>query len=67
MTGEIDVTVGNHPDGSIAPGGQPKRAAVITDKHAGRAWSGEGWTDSEATTEAVRKFLGDRRAREYVG
>lgn len=64
---DIDVVVGPHPNGSIAPDGNARRAAVIIDKRSQRAWSGEGWTDSEATTEAVRRFLGDRRAREYVG
>lgn len=59
---EIDVTViGQHPDGTS------KRAAVVTDKEGGRAWSGEGATDDAAATNAVRKFLRDRRAREYVG
>ena len=57
---DISVSVGGHPDGST------KRAAVVTDRRSQRAWSGEGGTDSEATTEAVRRFLGDRRAREYV-
>lgn len=62
MNGEdIKVDVIEHPEG----GG--KRAAVISDTRAGRAWSGEGNTDSEAVTQATRKFLGDRRAREYVG
>lgn len=64
---DIDVYVGPHPEGSAAPGGTTKRSAVIIDRRSQRAWSGEGWTDSEATTEAVRRFLGDRRAREYVG
>lgn len=58
---DIEVSVGEHPDGS------GNRAAVVKDQRSQRAWSGEGKTDSEATTEAVRKFLGDRRSREYVG
>lgn len=43
-----------------------KKTAVVTDRGAGRAWSGEGSTESEAATEATRKFLGDRRSSEYV-
>lgn len=42
------------------------RQVVINDHRAGRAWSGEGKTTSEAATEAVRRLLGDRRAREYM-
>lgn len=61
MRDNVEVTVGEHPEG----GG--KRVAVITDRASQRAWSGEGSTDSAAATEATRKFLGDRRAREYVG
>lgn len=60
MKENIEVTVGEHPEGN------GKRSAVVQDRTAGRAWSGEGATDSQATTEAVRKFLGDRRTREYV-
>lgn len=44
-----------------------RKTAVLTDKPSGRAWSGEGDTHAEAATAATRKFLGDRRAREYVG
>lgn len=40
--------------------------AIIKDKTANRAWSGEGKTGSEAATEATRKFIGDRRVREYM-
>lgn len=56
----INVEVGPHPDGG------ENRAAVVKDQVGGRCWSGEGRTDSEATTQAVRKFLGDRRSPEYV-
>lgn len=42
-------------------------SATINDRKAGRAWSGEGVTAGAAATEAVKKFLGDRRAKEYVG
>ena len=48
-----------------AKDGEPAQA-VIQDKVAGRAWSGEGKTSSEATTEAFHKFVSDRRAREYT-
>jgi hypothetical protein len=59
---EIEVAIiGQHPDGTS------KRAAVVTDRQGGRAWSGEGATDDAAATNAVRKFLKDRNAREYVG
>lgn len=43
-----------------------KHQAIISDKLAKRAWSGEGNTGSEAATEATRKFIGDRRVREYM-
>lgn len=43
-----------------------KSTAVITDRAANRAWSGEGGDHAEAATEATRKFLDDRRSREYV-
>lgn len=56
----LEVEVGPHPEDSS------KRAAVVKDVKANRAWSGEGATDSEATTEAVRKFVGDRRTKEYL-
>lgn len=60
MRENIEVEVRPHPeDGS-------KHQAVVRDQVAKRAWSGEGTTPSEATTEAVRKFIGDRNAREYV-
>lgn len=63
MADEIEVTVGSNPD---AP---PERAksAVVMDRKGGRAWSAEAPTESEAATKALRGFLGDRRAREYVG
>lgn len=38
----------------------------INDRKANRAWSGVGKTQDEASTEATRRMLGDRRAREYV-
>lgn len=56
----VEVTIADHPDGN------GDKTAVITDKVANRAWSGEGKTESEAATAATRKFLGDRRTREYV-
>ncbi len=56
----VDVEIGDHPDGT------GNRAAVVKDQSNGRCWSGEGRTDNEATTEAVRKFLGDRRSAEYI-
>ena len=44
-----------------------EHTTVIQDQKGGRAWSGAGKTSNEASTEATRKMLGDRRAREYVG
>lgn len=64
--GNVEVVIGDHPEDRWNPDGQKRRAAVVIDKRAGRAWTGEGWTDGEAATDAVRRFLGDRRAREYV-
>lgn len=55
----IDVVVTEAKDGEPA-------TAVIQDRTAQRAWSGEGRTGSEAATEATRKFIGDRRVREYT-
>ena len=57
----------NNIDVEVTPakdGGQAQ--AVIKDEVAKRAWSGEGKDESAATTEAMRKFLGDRRTREYT-
>lgn len=51
---------------SDSPSGNGDKAAVITDRAAGRAWSGEGGSADAATTEAVRRFVDDRRSREYL-
>ena len=48
-------------------GVEKPHSAVITDRKSQRAWSGEGETCGKAVTEATKKFLGDRRAKEYVG
>lgn len=53
-------------EGETIASGRQKTAAVF-DRKGGRAWTAEGPDASTASTEAVRKFLGDRRAREYVG
>ena len=58
MTDKIDVEIGTNAEG--------RKTAVIKDDGAKRAWSGEGSTESEAATEAARKFISDRRSREYV-
>ena len=42
------------------------KTAVVIDRKGNRAWSGEGDTENAATTDAVRKFIGDRRVREYT-
>ena len=56
--GDVRVVTGTTPDG--------KKTATIEDGASRRAWSGEGATVDEAATEATRKFIGDRRAREYT-
>jgi len=43
-----------------------KTNVAVTDRASGRAWTGSGATTGEAATEATRKFLGDRRAAEYL-
>lgn len=58
----IEVEI-NLPYSSENPGS--KHQAVIKDQAAGRAWSGEGDTAGKAATEATRKFINDRRVREY--
>lgn len=64
----IEVEVVSRPDTATEAGFTEHGGTdvVITDRRAGRAWSGEGKTASEAATQAVRRLLGDRRAREYV-
>jgi hypothetical protein len=39
---------------------------VISDRVSNREWSGTGTTHDESSTEATRKFIGDRRVREYI-
>lgn len=58
-----DINVGIERD----PANSDRYQAVITDTSSQRAWTGDGNTAGEACTEATRKFLGDRRSREYVG
>lgn len=58
---DLDMTVAPHPTES------GRHQATIQDHKAQRAWSGEGGSPNEACTEAVKKFVGDRRAREYTG
>lgn len=50
-----------------SPNNPSVKTAVIRDDGQNRAWSGEGTTHDEAATQATRKFIGDRRAREYAG
>jgi len=50
-----------------AEGSETSHQVTITDRKASRAWSGEGASVAEAATQATRKFLDDRRAREYIG
>jgi hypothetical protein len=48
--------------------GKPVYQTSINDHVGGRSWSGESSvSQDQASTEATRKFIGDRRAREYVG
>ena len=54
----IDVEVFPAKDGGQAQ-------AIIQDKVAKRAWSGEGADEGKATTQAMHKFLKDRRTGEY--
>lgn len=44
-----------------------EHTTVVQDRPAGRAWTGIGKTSNEASTEAMKKFLGDRRTKEYWG
>lgn len=62
MRENINVEIADRIVGETVSG----KTATVTDRKSGRAWSGEGADSGAATTEAVRKFLGDRRAREYV-
>lgn len=57
MKDNIDVVHGTTEHG--------EHHTVIRDQKANRAWSGIGTTSSESMTEATRKFLSDRRTREY--
>lgn len=54
----VDVVLGTNPDGS--------KTAVIQDVKGQRAWSGEGKTHDEAATQATRRFIDDRRVKEYL-
>lgn len=57
---DVSVELGTSPDGT--------KTAVVKDPASNRAWSGEGATPHDAAaTNATRKFLSDRRAKEYVG
>lgn len=47
--------------------GSDKWHATVQDSKRQRAWSGEGVSPSDASTKALRGFLGDRRSAEYVG
>lgn len=62
MRDDIDIEVADRVVGETVDG----KTAVVTDRKSGRAWSGEGANINGAATDALRKFLGDRRAREYV-
>lgn len=61
---DIDIEIANATSGDGTPTGG--KTAVVIDRKSQRAWSGEGQTESEAATKALRSFIGDRRAREYV-
>lgn len=65
MKDNIDVEIHVARDQAGTPTGGS--VAIVRDLKGGRAWTGEGPTDNAAATEAVRKFLGHRTAREYVG
>jgi hypothetical protein len=53
--------------GTAADGATTVYTHTIIDRKAGRAWSGTGATANAAGTESIKKFVGDRRVREYVG
>lgn len=57
-----------HIDAEVSgtPNIEGKHTTVISDRQASRAWSGEGRTVNEATADAIKRLLGDRRAREYM-
>lgn len=57
---DIDMSVTQQPDLN------GRHQAVIHDTGRQRAWGGEGGTPGAASTEALKKFLGDRRAPEYI-
>lgn len=65
MRDDIEVSTGDVCGDAGMPTG--RKQAVIVDRPAGRAWSHEADTTNDAVTGAMRKFLGDRRSREYVG
>lgn len=58
----IEIEIADRQVGDTISG----KTAVVIDRKGGRAWSGEGPTESEAATDAVRNFVGDRRTREYL-
>ena len=62
MKDNIKVEIADRMVGDTVSG----KTAIVVDLKGNRCWTGEGATDSEAATEATRKFLGDRRAREYT-
>lgn len=64
MRDDIEVETGYK---AAEVGGMGGYTATIIDRKAGRAWSGDGPTVGQAASGAMKKFLGDRRAKEYVG
>lgn len=63
---DIEIKATESPEGTVVAN-ERSRTAVVIDRKSNRAWTAEGETDNSATTEAVRRFLDDRRSKEYVG
>lgn len=66
---DIKVEVSDTPaDAATGEPPAPERAksAAVIDRNGNRAWTGEGKDASEATTRAVRSFVGSRHAGEYI-
>lgn len=63
MSVEIVIQDFREPDGKK----NGRKAAAVVDRGRKLIWTANGSTESVAATEAVRRFLADRRAREYAG
>ena len=59
---DIEIEITDRVIGETVSG----KTAIVIDRKGNRAWSGEGGDANAAATDAVRKFVSDRRAREYT-